>query len=162
MIGPNPTDRGKCGVKKSVLVDREGGPLAAVLAGANVPDFRLLGATLDAIVPTRPTPTPAAPQELYADRGYDHWTCDAAATARGYTIRFARRAGGWFRVDAPPPPTPPQYRERRWIVERTLAWLSKCRALLVRYEKKAVNHLGFLMVACILLWYRRVVRNRDS
>ena len=25
---------------------------------------------------------------------------------------------------------------RRWVVERTLAWLSKCRGLLVRYEKK--------------------------
>jgi hypothetical protein len=27
------------------------------------------------------------------------------------------------------------------VVERTLAWLSKCRGLLVRYEKKAVNFL---------------------
>jgi transposase len=28
---------------------------------------------------------------------------------------------------------------RRWVVERTLAWLSKCRGILVRYEKKAEN-----------------------
>jgi putative transposase len=149
-------------VKKSVLVDRAGGPLAAVLAGANVPDFRLLAATLDALVPVRPAPTDGAPQELYADRGYDHWTCDAAAEARGYTVRIARRAGGWVPAAAPPPPDPPQYRARRWLVERTLAWLSKCRGLLVRYEKKAINHLGFLKVASILLWYRRQVRNRDS
>jgi transposase len=149
-------------VKKSVLVDREGGPLAAVLAGANVPDFRLLAATLDAVVPARPAPTADAPQELYGDRGYDHWTCDEAAAARGDTVRIARKAGGWFRADAPPPPDPPQYRGRRWIVERTLAWLSKCRGRLVRYEKKAANHLGFVMVACSLLWYRRAVRNRDS
>jgi putative transposase len=47
-------------------------------------------------------------------------------------------------------------------VERTLAWLSKCRGLLVRYKKKAANHLGLVMVACSLLWYRRGVRNRDS
>ena len=149
-------------MKKSVLVDGEGGSLAAVLAGANVPDCHLLAASFDAVVPTRPAPTPAAPQDLYGDRGYDHGTCHEAAAARGYVVRIARRSGGWVREDAPPPPDPPQYRERRWIVERTLAWLSKCRALLVRYEKKAVNHLGFLMVACILLWYRRVVRNRDS
>ena len=25
----------------------------------------------------------------------------------------------------------------------------------VRYEKKAVNYLGLIKVACILLWYRR-------
>ena len=149
-------------MKKSVLVDGEGGPLAAVLAGANVPDFRLLAATLDAIVPARPAPTPAAPQELYGDRAYDHWTCDEAGAARGSTLRIARLGGGWVREGAPPPPEPPQYRARRWIVERTLAWLSKCRGLLVRYEKKASNHLGFLMVACSLLWYRRAVRNRDS
>ena len=149
-------------MKKSVLVDREGGPLAAVLAGANVPDFRLLTATLDAGVCARPAPTADAPQELYGDRGYDHWTCDEAAGRRGYTVRIACRSGGWVRADAPPPPDPPQYRGHRWIVERTLAWLSKCRGLLVRYEKKAVNHLGFVMVACSLLWYRRGVRNRDS
>jgi putative transposase len=43
-------------------------------------------------------------------------------------------------------------------IERTLAWLSKCRTLLVRYEKKAANHLGFIKLACILLWYRRARR----
>ncbi len=42
------------------------------------------------------------------------------------------------------------------MVERTLGWLSKCRTLLVRYEKKAANYLlGLIKVACILLWYRR-------
>jgi transposase len=40
-------------------------------------------------------------------------------------------------------------------IERTLGWLSKCRAILVRYEKKAANYLGLIKVACILLWYRR-------
>lgn len=40
-------------------------------------------------------------------------------------------------------------------MERTLGWLSKCRSILVRYEKKAVNYLGLIKVACILLWYRR-------
>lgn len=33
----------------------------------------------------------------------------------------------------------PRYRARRYVVERTLAWLSRCRGLLVRYEKKAEN-----------------------
>lgn len=49
-----------------------------------------------------------------------------------------------------------RYPARRWVVERTLAWLSKCRAILVRYEKKGANYyLGLVKVACILLWYRR-------
>jgi len=40
-------------------------------------------------------------------------------------------------------------------VGRTLAWLSRCRALLVRYDEKASNYLGMIKVACILIWYRR-------
>ena len=36
-------------------------------------------------------------------------------------------------------------------VERTLAWLSKCRALLARYDKQPENYLGLLKVAAILL-----------
>ena len=36
----------------------------------------------------------------------------------------------------------PRFPARRWVVERTLAWLSKCRALLVRYDKHAANFLG--------------------
>ncbi len=37
LIGRNPTDRGKRGVKRSLLVEAAGGPLAVVIAGANVP-----------------------------------------------------------------------------------------------------------------------------
>ena len=61
LIGPNPTDRGKAGSKRSLLVDGEGGPLSVVLAGANVHDTKLLEATLEAIVVERPQPTEKAP-----------------------------------------------------------------------------------------------------
>ena len=71
-IGPNPTDRGKNGLKRSLLVEADGGPLAAVIAGANVPDFKLLEATLDAVVIERPRPSQSsAPQHLCLDKGYD-------------------------------------------------------------------------------------------
>ena len=98
--------------------------------------------------------------KLAGSRHNPYPECDVAAAARGYVTRIARKGGGWMRADAPPPPPPPppQYRRTRWIVERTLAWLSKCRTMLVRYEKKAANHLGFVKVACILLWYRRARR----
>ena len=58
LIGPNPTDRGKAGTKRSLLVDGEGGPLSIVVAGANVHDAKLLEATLDAIVVERPRRNP--------------------------------------------------------------------------------------------------------
>ena len=58
-------------MKRSLLVEADGGPLAAVIAGANVPDFKLLEATLDAMVVERPQPTEEAPQHLCLDKGYD-------------------------------------------------------------------------------------------
>jgi putative transposase len=69
---PNPTDRAKNGVKRSLLVEADGGPLAVVVAGANVRDDKLLAATLDALVVERPKqPAEEAPQHLCLDKGYD-------------------------------------------------------------------------------------------
>lgn len=152
-MGPNPTDRGKNGVKRSVLVEGDGGPLALVVAGANVHDTKLLAATLEAIVVERPQPTEAAPQHLCLDKGYDNPTGRAAAAQQGY-VPHIRRIGE-EKLDAQ---QERRYPARRWVVERTLAWLSKCRAILVRYDKKAQNYLGLLKLACALLWYRRVHR----
>ena len=149
-MGPNPTDRGKNGVKRSLLVEADGGPLAVVVAGANVPDFKLLEATLDAIVVERREPTEEAPQHLCLDKGYDKDVAEDVVKRRGYTPHIRRISEE--KKDAH---GEKRYPARRWVVERTLGWLSKCRALLVRYEKKAANYLGLVKVACILLWYRR-------
>jgi len=69
--GPNPTDRGKSGTKKSLAVEGAGGPLGVVIAGANVPDVQLLEQTLEAIVIDRPEVTQEEPQHLCLDKGYD-------------------------------------------------------------------------------------------
>ena len=42
----------------------------------------------------------------------------------------------------------------RAMVEYTLAWLSKCPAVLMRYDKKASNYGGQTQLACALFWYR--------
>ena len=47
-------------------------------------------------------------------------------------------------------------------MERTLAWLSKCRAILIRWDKRACNYLGLLKLACALLWFRRYHRLAGS
>jgi putative transposase len=150
LVGPNPTDRAKNGVKRSILVEADGGPLSVVIAGANAPDFTLLEATLDAVVLERPACTEQAPQHLCLDKGYDKEPAREVAERHGY-IPHIRRIGEEKLDDA----GEKRYPARRWVVERTLGWLSKCRAILVRYEKKAANYLGLIKVACILLWYRR-------
>ena len=150
--GPNPTDRAKMGTKKSVLVEEAGGPLAIAIDGANIHDTKLLARTIDAIVVERPDPE-QVPQNLCLDKGYDNPTGNAASAAAGY-VPHIRRIGeekldGWGEKTHP---------ARRWVVERTIAWLQKCRALLVRYDKKATNYLGLIQLACALLWTRRLHR----
>ena len=81
-IGPNPTDRGKAGSKRSLLVEGDGGPLSLVVAGANVHDTKLLEATLAAIVVEGPQPTDQAPQHLCLDKGYDNPTGHQAGCPR--------------------------------------------------------------------------------
>ena len=133
-----------------MLVEQAGGPLGIVLAGANVHDTKLLAATIEAIVVPRPKPTEKAPQHLCLDKGYDNPTGHRAAEAANYQAHIRRI--GEEKFDEKKRKRKPA---RRWVVERTLGWLSKCRAILIRYTKKSSNYLGIIQLACALLWYRR-------
>ncbi|WP_088256520.1 IS5 family transposase [Fimbriiglobus ruber] len=151
-VGPNPTDRAKPGTKQSVVVDRDGGPLGVVIAAANVNDHLLLKDTLDAIVVDRPGPTADRPQHLCLDAWYDNAASREVAAKYQYVphIRPSR--------ESVPPPRHRAAKPRRWVVERTLAWLSKCRAVLIRYDVHGHNYLGLIQLACAMLWYRRLHR----
>lgn len=141
-------------MKRSLLVEAAGGPLAVVIAGANVHATKLLAATLAAVVVERPRPTPERPQHRCLDLGDDNPT-GAEAVARHHYVAHLRRIGK-EKLDLRT--GEPRFPARRWVVERTLAWLSKCRALLIRYDKRAANFRGLLQLACALLWFRRLHR----
>ena len=133
-----------------MIVEADGGPLGVVLAGANVHDTKLLAATIDAIVVDRPEPTKQSPQHLCLDKGYDNPTGHAAVAKKQYRPHIRRI--GEEKLDEKKRKRHPA---RRWVVERTLGWMSKCRAILVRYAKKSSNYLGIIQLACAFLWYRR-------
>ncbi len=152
-VGPNPTDRAKNGTKRSAIVEADGGPLGVVVAGANVHDTKLLKATIESIVVERPEPTEQAPQNLCLDKGYDNPTGHRTVAETNY-VPHIRRIGE-EKLDQN---NRKRRKARRWVVERTHAWLSKCRAILIRYAKKSSNYLGLIQLACALLWYRRQQR----
>jgi putative transposase len=149
VVGRNPTDRGKQGVKRSLLVDGTGVPLAVVVGPANRNDHLLLADTLDGLVVRRPS-RPALVQHLCLDLGYDDAGSRQEAARRGYVVHIrgrseearGRRSG--------------RKRARRWVVERTHAWLNRSRRLLVRWERKVANHGAFLHLACALICDRAV------
>jgi putative transposase len=141
-------------VKKSLIVEADGGPLGITVAGANVPDAQLLAATIGAIVLERPPVEAGYEQHLALDKGYDNDAGWGACLDAEYEPHIAL-------IHDTRPARPQIHPARRWVVERTLAWLSMCRGILIRWEKQSVNYLGLLKLACGLLWFRRYHRLAD-
>ena len=48
--------------------------------------------------------------------------------------------------------------KRRWIVERTFAWLGNFRRLVVRYERQVEMYQAFVHMACAILTLRAVLK----
>ena len=113
-------------------------PLAVAVDGANVPDQKLVAETLDAIPTERPEPTSQQPQNLCLDKGYTGEPVDCEVRQRGYVPHVPRKA------NQPRKPHRRSTPARRWKVERTHCWLNRARCLLIRWEKKVDNYLGFL------------------
>src|ERR671931_876753 len=141
--GPNPTDRGKAGSKRHVVVDRQGIPLAVLLTAANVHDSVLLEAVIDRIPPVkRPRGRPRKrPDKVHADKAYDSARCRLALRKRGIKGRIARKG-----VESST-----RLGRHRWVVERTLSWLGKYRRLTIRYERRVDIHEAFLHLGCALI-----------
>jgi putative transposase len=138
-----------------LLTDGDGGPLAVVVAPANVNDDQLLKQTLEAIVVERPQPKQKRSQHLSLDKAYDTPIGKRVVAEQRYIPHIRRRG------ETAVPKDQWTYPARRWVVERTFAWLSKCRAILVRYDKNPKHYLGLLQFACALLWFRRLL-NRQA
>jgi transposase len=52
---------------------------------------------------------------------------------------------------------------KRWVVERTFAWLHNRRRLLIRTDRSDEIHEAFLALACCLICWRRLeVSSRDA
>ncbi len=147
--GPNPTDRGKRGTKRSLLTEAAGVPIGLVAAGANRNDFKLARATLASIPIARPTPTPEAPQGLCLDKGYDFDEVRELLDEFGYTAHIRARG-----EEAQALKREAGHKARRWVVERTHSWMNRFRRILIRWEKKPANYLGLLHFVCAFLTYR--------
>src|SRR5262249_5220880 len=145
----NPTDRGKTGVKRSLLTEGHGVPLGLVVAGANRPDMKLVASTLYSMVIERPEPTAEQPQGLCLDKGYDYEEVRATLTVFGFTAYVHARG-----PEAQALKRQAGFRARRWVVERTHSWMNRFRHILIRWDKKADNYLAFLHFACALIAFR--------
>ncbi len=146
--GPNPTDRGKLGTKRSVVTDARGLPLGFAVAGATVPDSKLLGGTLAAMPVKRPDALAGQALNLCLDKGYDYDGPRQIAYDHNLTAHIrCRGEESTVSVDHL------NYKPRRWVVERVHSWINRFRRLLSRWEKKPQNYEAMLQFACgIIAW----------
>jgi transposase len=146
------TKRGK-GTKWMVLVDGQGLPLGVRLESASPGEATLAEATLAEVRVPRPKGRPRQkPERIIADRGYDSDPLRERFKKRGIDLIVPYRKNNKLR----------RYEDgrklrrykRRWIVERTNAWLGQFRRLLVRHEHLLSTYRAFFYIACFWITLR--------
>lgn len=138
-------------MKVELVVDRTGIPLGLATDAANVPETVLIVPAVDDI--------PAGVRlrwglPLVADRAYDSDPLRELLADRGFTLLAPHRRN---RVR---PPTNDGRRmrryRRRWVVERTFAWLHSYRRVLTRHDRMVHMHDGFTRLACAFIALNRL------
>jgi transposase len=139
------TKRGK-GTKLMAIADGSSLPLAVHTESASSHEVTLVGETLsERFVEERPS-------KLVGDRAYDSDPLDESLIAEGIEMIAPHRRN---RKKAKTQDGRKLRRyKRRWKVERLFAWLGNFRRLVVRYERRAENYLGFVHLGCIVILLR--------
>ena len=148
-LGRNPTDRGRSGGKIHLHVDGQGIPLGVTVTGANVHDSRLIEATLKNSREMGGWFLGSAVRHLCLDKGYDY----PRVSEEVYVNGFEEHIRSWGEEVRDRWRTP----ARRWVVERTFAWLKGFRSLRTRYCCYLVNFMGLLYLALACILWRKLV-----
>jgi len=156
--GVGKTKRGK-GTKWMVVVDGRGLPLGDYLHSASPAEVRLAETTLATIRvgrrhrAGRPRQKPV---RVIADKAYDSDTLRERLARRGIELIAPHRSNR--KKPATQDGRALRRYKRRWIVERTNAWLGNFRRLVVRYDRSLTIYRAFFHIACFMIVLRRVVQ----
>jgi transposase len=124
-------------------------PLSLGISAANVHDSLGLKPLVRGIPPIRSRrgPRRRRPVKLHAGKGYDYDHLRRWLRERGIRHRIARKG-----IESSQ-----RLGRHRWVVERTVSWLTGCRRLHRRYERKAKHFLAFVALATTFICHRRLV-----
>ncbi len=116
---------------------------------ASPAEVTLLPATVENIPPDC-----GQPERRIADRGYDSNPVRAWLAERGIEPIIPARSNntGATHQDG----RKLRRYKRRWLIERSIAWLQNFRRLVVRYEHLAVNFIALVHLACAVITLKRV------
>jgi transposase len=88
------------------------------------------------------------PQRLHADKAYDLPDLRRWLHGKRIGVRIARKG-----IESSE-----RLGRRRWVIERTMSWLSRYRRLSPRYERHPRNYLAFLGLAAALCCYKHLLK----
>lgn len=88
-----------------------------------------------------------AVQHLWADQGYTGDLRGWIERTFGWTVEIVQRAAGTIGFAVQP---------RRWVVERTFAWLGRCRRLSKDYEEQTDSAEAWIYLAMSRILVRRL------
>lgn len=140
-----PTKRGK-GTKIMAIADGAGLPLAIDVASASPAEVRLVETTIEKRF------TRTIPRRLIGDKAYDSDPLDQRLR-RHHVALIAPHKINRCRPQTQDGRVLRRY-QRRWKIERLFAWLHQFRRVVVRYEYHALNYLGLLQLACVVILLR--------
>ena len=145
------------GRKRHLLVDTLGLVLKVKVHAANITDregVKLLLAPLQGQY--------RRIQKLWADMGYRGQVRQWIEATLGWQVEIVQRPRrwGWYPADVEPPPMPAfTVLPRRWVVERTFAWLGRYRRMSKDYEYLPATSEAFIYAAMSRLMLKRLTRN---
>lgn len=142
--GPRGFDAGKkiTGRKRHLLTDTLGLPLRLVVHAANIQDRDGLERVCARIRRRFPWLT-----HLFADGAYQGAVADCAAAGQGLRLEIVKRPVGTEGFQLSP---------RRWVVERSFAWLGRNRRLAKDFEQLIETSTAMAVLAIIQLLARRL------
>ncbi|MDH2428441.1 IS5 family transposase [Sphaerisporangium sp. TRM90804] len=148
--GPSPADRGKPGSKIHVLSDRSGRPLVVGVSSGITHDSQGLKPMATRLQMRRDPRHghPVKPGKLHADKAYDRDDLRRWLRGKRIAVGIARRGIK----------SGQRLGRHRWVIERTMSWLTGHRRLTIRYERYSGNHLAFLCLAAALCRHKRFAR----
>jgi putative transposase len=145
------------GRKRHLLVDTEGLVIGAVVHEANIADrdgAKLLLAKISEGLPRM--------EKVWAERGYNGKIGEWIKERLGWALEIVEPLRRWVRVPAneEPPPYPAGFivLPRRWVIERTIAWIMRNRRMSRDYEFLCETTEALIYVAMIRLMLRRLTK----